>query len=187
MHLTKTDVHVSFAVCAIERLHNTIENVTTISDTISVAGDYTHSSGEALDPKWTRLKSSASHADKQKEGVRLEMNGLKDSDGRKQKAIVEFLCDSSARDGRRRDLLVAEEEEDHGDGDDGDKEGEEVDDGQGGKLKFLSWEVEEGPKVLRLEWTTKYGCEKVKEDGTGSSKGHWGEFLGVQCLLDGVC
>ena len=185
--LTKANVLISSAVCAIERLDNTVENLTTIIDTIPIAGEFSHSTGGALDPKWTRLKSSASHADKEKEGVRLEMNGGKDSDGQKQKAIVEFLCDTSAKHGRRRDLLVAEEEDDHGDGEDGDKEGKEVDDEHGGKLKFVSWDVEESTKVLRLEWTTRYGCENAEDDKTGSNNGHWGELLGVPSFPNRMC
>ena len=184
---TKINLHGSSTVCAIERLENTFENVTTIIDTVPIAGEFLQSTGEALDPRWTRLKSSASHADKEKEGVRLEMHGGKDSDGQKQKAIVEFLCDGSANDDRRRHLLVAEEEEDEGNGKDGEKEGEEVDDEHGGKLKFLSWDVEEGTKVLRLEWTTKYGCENVKDDKTRSSDRRWGEFLRIQNLLNKMC
>lgn len=176
--------HVSSEVCAIERLDNTLENVTTIIDTVPIAGEFSHSIGGALDPKWTRLKSSASHADKEKEGIRLEMHGGKDSDGQKQKAIVEFVCDNSASDDRRRDLLVTEEESDPRNGEVGDKEGEEVDDEHGGKLKFISWDVEEGTKVLRLEWTTKYGCENVKDDKTRSNDGHWGKFLEIQELLN---
>lgn len=129
------------------------------------------------------MKSSAPNADKEKEGVRLEMNGGKDSDGQKQKAIVEFLCDTSTMNDRRRNLLMAEDDgDDDGTGEDADKEGEEVDDEHGGKLKLVSWDVEEGTKVLRLDWTTKYGCEDVKDDGTGSSSGHWGEFLGPQAV-----
>ena len=118
------------------------------------------------------MKSSASNADKEKEGIRLEMHGGIDSDGQKQKAIVEFLCDISTSDERRRNLLVFKNEED-----DGDKKGEEIDDKHGGKLKLVSWDVEEGTKVLRLDWITKYGCENVKNDKTGSSSGHRGEFL----------
>ncbi|CAD6592130.1 MAG: hypothetical protein ASARMPRED_006042 [Alectoria sarmentosa] len=164
-------------VCAIERLDNTVENKTTIIDTIPIAGEFSHSFGGALDPKWTRMKSSASNADKEKEGVRLEMNGGKDSDGQKQKAIVEFLCDTSTIDYRRRYLLAAEDEEDdNGTGEDGDKKWEEVNDEHGGKLKLVSWNVEEGTKVLRLDWTTKYGCEDLKDDGTTSSSRHWGFF-----------
>lgn len=132
-----------------------------------------------MDPKWTRMKSSASNADKGKEGVRLEMHGGKDEDGQKQKAIVEFLCNTNARDDRRRDLLVANEEDD-GPERNGNNKGEELDDGHGGKLKLVSWDVEDGTKVLRLDWTTKYGCEDVDDDGTKSSSGHWGEMLGLQ-------
>lgn len=179
---TQTDFHISFTVCAIERLINRVENVNATIDAFPIAGEYTLSHGGALDPKWTRLKSSASNADKKKEGVRLEMHGGKDNDGQKQKAIVEFLCDINPRDDRRRDLLVAENEDDDGTGEDGDKEGEEVDDDHGGKLKLVSWDVEEGTKVFRLDWTSKYGCEDVKDDGTGSSSGHWGEFLGLHSL-----
>lgn len=128
------------------------------------------------------MKSSASNTDKEKEGVRLEMNGGKDSDGQKQKAIVEFLCDTGTREDRRRDLLMAEDEDDDGTGEGADKGGEEVDDEHGGKLKLVSWDVEEGTKVLRLDWITKYGCEDVKDDGTGSSSGHWGEFLVLRAV-----
>ena len=129
------------------------------------------------------MKSSASNADKEKEGIRLEMNGGKGGDGQKQKAIVEFLCNTSARENQRRDLLVAEDEEDDGNGDIDAKEGEEVDDEHGGRLKLVSWDVEEGTKVLRLDWATKYGCEDVKDDKTGASSGHWGEFRELQGFL----
>ena len=168
----------SSTVCAIERLYNTVENLPTINHTIPIAGDF----GGALDPKWTRMKSSASNTDKEKEGIRLEMNGGKDSDGQKAKAIVEFLCDTGTREDRRRDLLMAGNEDDDGTGEDADKGGEEVDDEHGGKLKLVSWDVEQGTKVLRLDWTTKFGCEDVKDDGTGSSSGHWGEFLKLQAI-----
>ena len=173
----QTDSHFSSAVCAIERLFNTVENVTTIVETVPIAGEFSHSIGGALDPKWTRMKSSASNADKQKEGIRLEMGGGTDGDGQKQKAIVEFLCDASTTDGGKRDLLVDEDEQDDGHRDKGNKEGEEVDDDHGGKLKLISWDVEEGTKVLRLDWITKYGCENAKIDEPGSGGGHWGEAL----------
>ena len=133
------------------------------------------------------MKSSPSNTDKEKEGVRLEISGGIDSDGQKQKAIVEFLCDTSTRDDRRRTLLAAEDEEDDENEEDGDKKGEEVDDEHGGKLKLVSWDVEEGTKVLRLDWTTKYGCEDVKDDKRGSDSGHWGESLRLQGLLIRKC
>ena len=128
------------------------------------------------------MKSSASNADKEKEGVRLEMNGGKDSNNLRQKAIVEFLCDGSTKDDTKRILRATEDEEndkDDGTGDDENKEGEEVDDGHGGKVKLVSWDVEESTRVLRLDWTTKYGCEDAKDDRSGSSSGHWGESDGL--------
>ena len=128
------------------------------------------------------MKSSPSNADKAKEGIRLEMGGGKDSEGQKQKAIVEFLCDISKKDDEKRDLQVTEDEEDGENGDDEDGKGEEVDDEHGGKLKLVSWDVEQGTKVLRLDWITKYGCEGAKDDRTGSKGGHWGEILDFQAL-----
>ena len=131
------------------------------------------------------MKSSAPNADKEKEGVRLEMNGGKDRNDLRQKAIVEFLCDGSTKDDTKRILRAAEDEEndkDDGTGEDGNKEGEEVDDGHGGKLKLVSWDVEESTRVLRLDWTTKYGCEDAKDDRSGSSSGHWGESYGLWTL-----
>ena len=178
----ETNLHVSSTVCAIERLDNTVENKTLIVDTIPIAGEYSHSYGGALDPKWTRMKSSASNADKEKEGVRLEMNGGKDSSDLKQKAIIEFLCDGSTKDDTKRHLRAAEDEEndeDDGTGEDGNKEGEEVDDGHGGKLKLVSWGVEESTRVLRVDWTTKYGCEDATDDRSSSSSGHCGESRGL--------
>lgn len=183
LHSTQSDLYVSSTVCAISRQDNTVENKTMITDTIPIAGEFSHSFGGALDPKWTRMKSSASNADKEKEGIRLEMNGGKDNDDQKQKAIVEFLCDKNRRDDRRRGPLAAEDQKnDDETGEGGDKKGKEVDDEHGGKLKLVSWDVEEGTKVLRLDWTTKYGCEDVKDDGPGSSSGHWGEFPSTSFL-----
>ena len=122
------------------------------------------------------MKSSASNADKEKEGVRLEMNGGKDSDGLKQKAIIEFLCDGSTKDDTKRHLRAAEDEEND---EDENREGEEVDDGHGGKLKLVGWDVEGSTRVLRVDWTTKYGCEDAKDDRSSSSSGHWGESRGL--------
>ena len=133
------------------------------------------------------MKSSPSNADKSKEGIRLEMSGGKDSDGQKQKAIVEFLCDASTTDDKKRDLQVEDNKRDDGNEEDGSKEGAEVDDEHGGKLRLVSWDVEESTKVLRLDWTTKYGCEDAKDGRTGSSGGHWGEALMLQTLSYEKC
>ena len=152
-------------VCAIERLTNKVENVTTITDTIPIAGDFSHTFGGALDPRFERLKGSTSSADREKEGIRLIMNGGK-YEGKKQQAIVEFVCNIPKEN--KRGVIGATAEDDAPDG-------EEVDDEHGGRIKLLSWEVEDDVRVLRLEWMTKYGCEDA-EDGDNSSSGHWGFF-----------
>lgn len=170
-------------MCAIERLYNSNENANgTIEKVIGIAGDY-FQTGEHLDPKWTRLKSSVSPGDRQKDGLRLEMNGAKyppDKSGLKQKAVVEFLC--NAKEQERRGVLFAGidvREENGNGGEDSDTEdpeaGEEIDDGKDGKLKFLSYEEVEGLMVLNLEWKTKYACEGAKKE-TPTSSGHWGFF-----------
>ena len=143
-------------VCGIKRVFDPGESTTSIT-VIPIAGSYPHDSGRTLDPKWTRLKTSSSHADSEKEGIRLEMHGgmFPLHDGRKQKAVIEFLCDTSRED----------EDEKNGHGK-----------GKGG-LSFLSYGAPDGEEteVLRLEWRTKHACEKDMSGGKGKG-GHWGFF-----------
>ena len=148
-----------------------------ITDTWPIAGDFSLSAGGYLDPKQLRLKGSESTSDREKEGVRITLNGGS-HEKQKQKAIVEFLClRDRKRDEIRRD---SQDEEDGGTGEnkEHDHSGEEQDDGHGGTLKFVSWETEESDtKVLRLEWDTKYACEDSDgSDEESSSSGHWGFF-----------
>ncbi|KAL9100830.1 MAG: hypothetical protein Q9163_003841 [Psora crenata] len=160
-------------VCAIQRVADDSTDETPKPRIIPIAGDFSLSTGGDLNPQWTRLKSSASSADREKEGLRLELNGGK-YDGQKQKAIVEFLClaDGYQEDARRQQLSQAYDEEDKKHS----STGEEADDGHGGKLKFHSWEDEEKVKVLRLDWHTKYACENAKDPEYDSKSGHWGFF-----------
>ena len=164
-------------VCAIERLFNPIEHKNTTHGVIPIAGEFGPTTGGSLDPKWTRLKSSSAPDDRGKEGLRLEMGGGKykeEEDGKMhdQKAVVEFLCDKSTEE-RPRALSRRDDEEE---GDEKDKEAEETDDGEGGKLKFLNYELvgHSQVHVLSLQWNTKYACENAKVDGKGG--GHWGFF-----------
>ncbi|KAL9626717.1 MAG: hypothetical protein Q9164_007811, partial [Protoblastenia rupestris] len=85
---------------------------------IPIAGDYSLTTGGDLNPQWTRLKSSASSEDREKEGLRLEMGGGK-FENRKQKAIIEFLCLPDRNDGvtRRDEILDAYDEDEKGDDD----------------------------------------------------------------------
>lgn len=169
---------ISSLVCAIERIENKIEHTNITGDTIPIAGKFGHTIGGHLDPKWTRLKGSASSADRDKEGLRLEIHGGKDNDGNKQMAIMEFLCPAKQEERRRSyQALTAEDEDDKNGEEDGmDKSGEETDDGDGGTIKLLSWDNEDNTKTLRLKWDTKRACEDAAEEGSGSSKGHWGFF-----------
>ena len=153
-----------------------------IYDTWPIAGEFgTSGNGGHLDPKLSRLKNSESTSDREKEGVRITMNGGK-HEKQKQKAIVELLCQRDEKS--RKVKRIAEDEDDKNNDDDSGKDeehdnsGESQDDGHGGTLKYISWEDEdEETKVLRLEWNTKYACEDYdgsEEDDSGS--GHWGFF-----------
>lgn len=159
-----------------------------IKQVVPIAGDYPHS-GRPLDPQWTRLPSSGSHADTDKEGLRVELNGGKfpfdKKSGAQQKALVEFICDRE-RTGLEGDEEDAEEatvkrnaarRADQGGEEDGDNDGEEEDKRS---LKFISYkpEGEKNIGVLRLEWRTKYACEgqKRSDDEPAKAKGHWGFF-----------
>ena len=136
-----------------------------------------------MDSKWTRLRSSESTGDREKEGIRITMNGGK-HEKQKQKASVEMLCQrgENEEEVRRRAENKDDDDDDDEDGDGKNKghghDGEERSDGHGGSLKLISWEVEEDDvKVLRLEWMTKYACEDADgSDGESSSSGSWGFF-----------
>ena len=135
---------------------------------IPIAGQYTTTIGGDIDVKYTRLKTSASHADSQNEGLRMELHGPKYT-GKKQKAIIEFLClrDSDGETEKRQDDGGASEERPTP------SSREEIDDGQGGKLKFLSYMDEEDEGVLRMRWDTKYACEDADAP---ERSGGWGFF-----------
>ncbi len=165
-----------------------------ITDVIPIAGDYTMHDGRPLDATLTRLKSSSSHADSKKEGLRLELHGGKWLE-RKQKAVIEFLCDMDRTGlegdwsgGAAKDVVRKVEK---GDKDrDGDDDEKKEDDWR--SLRFVSYGPttdDSSEDTLRLEWRTRYACEGYKkgkeEDGDGKSgngngggsrNAHWGFF-----------
>lgn len=117
------------------------------------------------------------------------MHGAKyppDKDGLKQQVVIDFLCDRKQQDRRRENSgkTTREEDGEEGSGEGGGEDekdpnsadGQETDDGEGGKLKYLSYNDVQGTKVLSLEWTTKYACEDSSKEGRSSSSGHWGFF-----------
>ena len=162
-------------MCAVERVVNPIENITIIERVIPIAGNFELSLGPALDPKWTRLKTSSRPADRGREGVELEIGGGRypqdSKNGEKQKAVVEFLCDKKPEE-RRGNLRRDGQEEGDGEG----NEKDSADDGEGGTLSFSSYEMVGDERVLGLTWQTKYACEDAQEDSGRSGGGHWGFF-----------
>lgn len=147
---------------------------------VPIAGDYHLRTGKPLESEVFRLKDSGSNADSEKEGVRVELSGgrqpLDDKKGKKQKAIIEFLCDPST-DGK--DTEVDDRPESEGDEKEGDSKLRKRDGEKQKSLRFLTYKDEkikgEEWGVLRLEWNTKYACEdSVNQPREGS--GHWGFF-----------
>lgn len=144
---------------------------------IPVAGDFHLSNGGYLDPQYTRLKSSDADA----EGLDIELNGGR-FDGRKQKAVISFICDKdmTGTEGYDRDqALVVRRQIKDGDDDD---QPRYVQDPKSA-LQWKSYDTVEGKEpidVLRLNWRTKYACEEVPlddDDSNGGKKsGSWGFF-----------
>nr|POE72995.1 autophagy-related protein 27 [Quercus suber] len=184
-------------VCGIERTYS--DGKSMVTKVIDIAGEYIHG-GTHLDPEWTRLKNSDGHNDAQLEGLRVVLHGGKyphTSTGKKQKAIIEFLCaknltgnegfevDKRSVDsnnfGAMREREEGGEEGDGDGGDDGDGDVPALPDLDADKsLKFVRYDTDgEDEDVLRLSWQTKYACEGAIDDipkNGGKSKGSWGFF-----------
>lgn len=170
------------------------DDIDNVDKVIAIAGNLENYGGKAFDYEAARLKSSDSHSDSKKEGLRLTLKGGKYpltgpvKQRREQRAVIEFLCDHD-----KTGLEGEWESEDRYDGDnklraraddkDDDKKGEEdEDDGESGidhQLKkddaALIWESyglndKEDADILRLTWYTKHACEKPRDDKDGGDK-----------------
>ncbi|KAM5343094.1 hypothetical protein ACJ41O_014060 [Fusarium nematophilum] len=193
-------------VCAITHVlrEKDGKEVDDIDKVVAIAGNLQDVGGTRFEVTPTRLKTSDSNSDSQKEGLRLVLTGGKDplsgapaSKRQDQKAIIEFLCDPD-REGTEGEWtaedkytrLRARDEEKDGDDDEKnrDEDGNE-DDGESSiehqlkhdnaSLIWGSFQDEQGPRVLRLTWHTKYACENREDNGGddgGSSISHWGFF-----------
>ncbi|KAL8843268.1 MAG: hypothetical protein Q9176_002221 [Flavoplaca citrina] len=158
---------------------------TLIEHVIPIAGRYTLGAGTELDPEITRLKTSSSASDREKEGFRLALHGPKypEKNGVKQKAVIEFLCNDKAEEKKvmkKTGTVAARKADEDGDGEEEDHSatGETADDGHGGTLKYLDYSMVADSQVLSLEWQTKYACEDAGKRGDDDKKssGHWGFF-----------
>ncbi|KAF5672465.1 autophagy-related protein [Fusarium heterosporum] len=191
-------------VCAITHLLK--EKSDEVTNIIAIAGNLENAGGSRFEVTPTRLKTSESTSDKQKEGLRLVLTGGKDplsgpsKERVDQKAIIEFICDPD-KEGTEGEWVSEEqyskraEEKDDGDKKDDDKkegDGDDKDEGEStlehqlkhdnASLIWDGFEKEKDARVLRLTWHTKYACEKREESGGGkdddgdSTSSHWGFF-----------
>lgn len=138
-----------------DKKHVEIENV------IPVAGNFDASTGQNLNPKFTRLKAQ----DSDSEGVQIELHG--GNYGKKrQQAVIQLQCD---RDRTGNEQVKRAEEGEDGDNDETPPTG---------SLTYVSYGEVEGKEriqVLRLNWKTKYACEDFTEHDGGKERG-WGFF-----------
>ncbi|KAI5458143.1 autophagy-related protein 27 [Mariannaea sp. PMI_226] len=170
-------------VCAITHLLQ--DETDTIMDVTSIAGNLENAGGSQFEYTATRLKTSDSTADSQKEGLRLVLKGGRHPltrAGREQRAVIELICDRN-RTGTEGEwdsedkydaskLRLRADEKDEGetkegddkDSKDGDKDGDKSDD----KGSDKDGEGEDGESITEhqlkkedaaLIWES-YGLEK---------------------------
>lgn len=185
--------------CGIRRGKRPGQTAYEVLDLISIAGELKDHGGGHLDPKLTRLKTSESTADSQKEGVRISLFGGRHqlgSGGREQRAIIEMVCDRSLKgtegewspqDDKYERVPPEMEEEAVRRADEGEVDRKEhqllKDSANATALIFDSY----GPMadngdidVLRLTWHTEYACEGNSDAGAGGGGSeHWGFFTWV--------
>lgn len=145
----------------------------------SIAGDFIHNNGGALDSKYQRLKGSSAHEDSDIEGLRITYNGGTRAHGTKTAMIAELICDRGSNE--------TDKDEKRADDDD-DKKEEPAEKG----LEFVDYKAQPIPgnkkgelqEVLRLKWTTKYACEdQAGKPGPANGNGHWGFFTWFIIIL----
>jgi len=170
-------------VCRIDRLikdGDGTDGKGEVTKVIPIAGNLRDFGGGDLDAKPTRFKGSDATADAGKEGLRIVLNGGKfplDASGRKQKAVVEFICDRE-RTGLEHDDYDPEDKYK-----DDEKRGLDYRADNGTSTKASLRFVDYGPQtdesdtdVLRLEWLTKYACEDQKSKDDAEKPASWGFF-----------
>ncbi len=158
-------------VCGIERVISKDDGNDIFVHATAIAGELKDYGGDYINAKWQRLKTSNSHTDSEKEGLRLTINGgfYKDPETRKnrpQKAVIEFICDKT-REGNEN-LWDPE-----------DKYDDKVKRAEAGNssLTVLKYDkTGDEADVLYLDWRTKYACEDSKNEQDAERGEHWGFF-----------
>lgn len=163
----------------------------------AIAGRLENAGGSQFEYKATRLKTSESNSDSEKEGVRLVLMGGKHpltgpiKDRREQKAIIEFLCDPDKEgtegewDAEDKYERLAErndkdKDKDKGDEDEGEASVEHQLKKDNATLIWEGYKAEKSADILRMTWYTKHACEKKRDDGSKdgdeSPSYSWGFF-----------
>ena len=134
-----------YLVCAIERAIKGEEE--SFQKAIAIAGNLENYGGKEFEYEVTRLKTSDSHSDAQKEGLRLVLKGGRHprvgpvKERRDQRAVIEFLCDPEktglegeweAEDKYDAKLRKRDDDEKGKDGEEG-KDGDKGKDGKDGE------------------------------------------------------
>ena len=182
-------------VCAIER--SIKGDTVSLERTIAIAGSLENYGGSKFEYDVTRLKTSDSNSDAQKEGLRLVLKGGKHplagpvKERRSQRAVIEFICDPEKTglegewetqenyETKLRKREDGEKDKDGKDGEDGDK-GD--DDGVESAIEHqllkndtaLIWQSyglneKKDADVLRMTWYTKHACESSEDSGDDGS------------------
>ncbi|PHH79622.1 hypothetical protein CDD80_4227 [Ophiocordyceps camponoti-rufipedis] len=182
-------------VCAIQRFLQGEKNV--VDKVVAIAGSLENVGGSQFEYEATRLKTSDSNSDSQKEGLRLVLKGGKDplvgpvGERREQKAIVEFLCDPNKK-GDEGEWEAGDKYDKRSPDDDKGNDGKDQSaiehqlKKEGAALVWESYGREKDADVLRLTWHTKFACEKRdggNKDGGGSTSSHWGFFTWFVVLV----
>jgi hypothetical protein len=129
-----------------------------------------------LDAKWERLKTSKSSGDRGREGLRLEINGGYNDKKRKQKAIVEFICDRT-RVGNEYLWDPADKNDDGKEKREGKEDETAPEDDKTPSLSFSEYDTKgDDFDILRLDWRTKYACEDAKQKKDAEKAARWGFF-----------
>lgn len=179
-------------MCAVERDVSKDGESDILMDSWALAGDLRDYKGKDLDAKWESLSESDSHADSEKEGLRLSMNGGVHEVGdkrRPQKVIVEFICDKTRvgdenlwdpTDKYEGEGVVDEHAEKGDDSDtpkDGEKDGETGDKAKEPSLILKTYDSSgTDMDILRLTWRTKFACLDAGDEKDSTKNAHWGFF-----------
>jgi len=169
-------------ICGIEYIQSIYDNSSSIAQIVPIAGDYHLKTGQPLDSEVFRMKNSGSNVDSEKEGVRVELSGGRqplDRKGKRQKAIIEYLCDRTT-DGKDTEMDDRPEDPDSEKEDGKLRRRADDDEKKAGPLKFVTYKDEdikgENFGVLRLEWRTSFACEDSVDAPRGDSAASWGFF-----------